>query len=108
MFLLSCHSCVRLAWSNAPCGELIEIACTLFVRACVEVEAHVYALPDIEVERLRKVVTKRNACGTWVLLVCFKDDVASKTMLTVFCVELLNLSDVFDKSCKIHVVKISS
>ena len=26
-------------------------------------------------------------------------------MPTVFCVELLNLSDVFDKSCKIHVVK---
>ena len=103
-FLVAIVVC-GLAWSDTPCGELIEIACTLFVRACVEVEAHVCALPDIEVERLRKVVTKRNACGTWVLLVRFEDDVASVANSAVCCVQLLDLSDVFDSSCKIHVVK---
>ena len=84
---------------------MIEIARTLFVRARVDVEAHVCALPDIEVERLGKVVTERNACRTWELLVRFEDDVAGVANSAVFCVKLLDLPDVFDNSCKIHVVK---
>ena len=78
MFFSSCHNCekLNLAGCDAPCCKLVEIAIALFVGASVDVEVHAYALPDIEVERLRKVVTECNACGTWVLLVRFEDDVA--------------------------------
>ena len=93
-----------LAWCNAPRGELVEKAIALFVCSSIEVKVHSDTLSDVEVERLREVVTQGDARGTWVLLVRFEDDVAGKTMLTIFCVKLLDLPDVFDLSCKIHVV----
>jgi hypothetical protein len=82
---------------------LVEIAITLSVRSSVEVEVHAYTLPDIEVERLRKIIAECDARGAWVLLVRFEDDVAGEAR-TSLRFELLNLSDVFDLSCKIHVV----
>ena len=97
-----------LAWSDTPCGELIEIACTLFVRACVEVEAHVCALPDIEVKRLCKVVTECNACGTWVLLIRFENDVAGKTGGAVLGFELFDCPMCLINPVKSMLLKISS
>ena len=80
---------MNLAGRDSPSCELVEIAIALFVGASVDVEVHAYALPDIEVERLRKVVAECDARRAWVLFVRFEDDVAGEAMLAVFCVELL-------------------
>ena len=52
---------MNLAWRDSPSCELVEIAIALFVGASIDVEVHAYALPDIEVERLRKVVAECDA-----------------------------------------------